>query len=512
MSDFVRLAILGTGQTPASEADLSGSPVDALVALVAGLGREQALLARAGGYGFLRRAAAVPEPRALRGEPAPAETLGACSARLGTLLVTLLDESDDALLAEALERLAGARLRLPEELLPRALSKTSRALRAQLHVVLGERGRWLARQRAAWAWGATAVAARDELPADFEARWEEGSAAERREWLRTLRRLDRSRARELITASWKQEKAEQRLGWLEVIAADTRADDEPLLEGMLGDRSSGVRMAAARTLWRLPESALGRRLHERADALVSFELPAPSLLGKLRALVSSDARGTWRVTLPPEAFDPRWERDGIAETAPQGVGRRQWWLMNVLSAVPPAHWTARFSAEPERLIAALGGHEFEAVVLDGLVAAALRHDARDWFAPLWDAVSQRAEASVLTPNQLAELSARLNPEQAESRMLASMAAGQHARLAAFPHPWPASVAAHVIGALSRYEPAWTELLPIAAYALPVASLPGTVPVPEMPAPDYAVNAYLRALDRFQFVANVRRTIAEEIRT
>lgn len=509
MSGFTQVAILGTGQVPASDGDETATAVDGLVRAMGGVERERALLLRAGGLATLERAASLWSAEARRLPVAPSETSSTPSERATEVLRMLFEDSRVDLLTEALERLAGGGLRLPEALLPVALSHSNGDVRARVRPALGARGVWLAGMKPAWSW---ALAPDDEVQGDagaaaIEARWEEASSAERRTLLARARRTHPALARVLLASSFKQEKAEQRLAWVEVIGSDLTAEDEPLLAQMLSDRSMAVRTAAARLLWRLPDSELARTLRARAEGLLSV---APgSVLGALKSFVGADVARPLHVTLPPETFDATWESQGIVETPPSSTGRRQWWLAQILSAVHPDHWAQRFQMTPAQVVAAARAHEHASALLDGLDTAALRHTARGWFAPLWDAVDTSVQPA-LTYNPLAQLSAVLAPEEAEPRMLAVLEGSRAHQLAAFPRPWPASVAKRFVEGLRAYRPTWTHLLPIAAMAIPIERLPPALDVPEVPDDDYNARAFLRALDEFQSTARIRRALAEEI--
>jgi hypothetical protein len=507
VNPFLQVAIVGTGQLPVSHAEETSTAVDALVSAVAGVDRERALLLRAGGLATLERAARVQTCDARSLPIAPAETMNTPSARATELIATLFGESGTELLMEALERLSRAGLRLPEALLPVALSQSRGELRARIRPVLGERGRWLAAMKPTTSW---ALSSQHEEAAEVDtikARWEEATAAERRALLAQARRSYPDLARALLEASFKQEKAEQRVAWLDVIGKDLTAQDEPFLIRGLTDRSAQVRIAAARLLWLLAESDLARTLRNRADDLISV---APgSVLGTLKSFVGADVARPLIVTLPPEDFDASWESQGIVETPPHGTGRRQWWLAQFIAAVPPDHWARRFQLTPAQVVAAASMHEHAQALLDGLNTAALHHDARAWFAPLWDAVDATKHPS-LTPNPLQPLSAKLTPEEAEPRMLALLDGQQSHQLASFARPWPAAVAKRFVEGLRHYKPTWTYLIPIAAMAIPVELLPGPLDVPEVPADDYAARGFLRALDDFQSTARTRRALAEEI--
>jgi Family of unknown function (DUF5691) len=492
MKQLVRTAILGTAQVAASPADETGTPADALVAEVNGLDRERAILLRAGVFAIMRRAGRVLAAGRQTLPAAPAETLRRPNEKVAHALESLFVGGETAVLEEALERMARARMRLPEELLPMALSQAMPSLRQRLRPVLGERGVWLSRLRESWAWARGLAASDAELPRDLDERWADGTSQERAALLAAALRLSPDVARKLVAASWKQEKAEQRLEWLEIFEQGPIAADEPWLTAALSDRSGHVRVKAARLLWRLPGSEVARRARERVDALVR-------------------ARPRVSIEFPPEAFDPAWEKEGIVETPPHGVGRRQWWLAQMIAAVPPTHLAERFALAPAALVDVLLEHELGTPVIDGITTAALRDDARDWFAPLWDAWANIESHAALSEQPLLRLTARLSHEEIEPRALGLLE--RDARpdlLAAVARPWPARVAQAFLARLGAARPDWIPLLPVAALALPVELVPDLFAIPESSGDDAAHHVFLRAFDSFQSTLAARRDLAKEI--
>lgn len=507
MNELERIAILGTVQVGLGDAssELTHTPVDGLIAqLRAGPETpepERLLLLHAGAHAALRRAAALPVKRAAPADVAPSDTLRPSGLRLNGMLAALLDWNEHELLAEALQRMARAGMRLAPMLLPSALEQRLPARRALLRPLLGARGLWLAKQRAAWAWALAAEAA-DALPADLEQRWSEQSAADRRALLLQLRERDPARARELIAAHIAGENAEQRLAWLEVMAHHLGPEDEPLLAGLRSDRSAGVRVAAARLQWRLPDSALARRVQARAAALVQYE---PGRRGLLRTLTGAQAVGRFQVQLPPERYDPDWANDGVVEVIPrQGIGQRQWLLLQLVSVMPPDRWPDA----PEQVLAAAQTHEHAGVLLDGLTSAAVRFESRAWFAPLWDCWRQWGTASWLTDNALAQLTRRLEPDAITARagvMLQDEKA--RAMLIHVPSPWPLALGREFVAHMPRL-PAHGSLFGVAARAIALESLPAELPGPST-SDDVQARSYARALDQFQSIVSLRRDIAQE---
>jgi hypothetical protein len=388
-----------------------------------------------------------------------------------------------------------------------------------LRPVLGHRGAWLAQTRPEWTWARAHVAG-PALPSDFVERWADGNAAERRRLFMVLRQQDPARGRELAAEAWKHERAEQRAAFAEAFAIGLLPDDQALLTDMLADRSAFVQRTAARLLWRLPGSEVATRMLARARGHVRFERgPA----------AQTDA---WRISLPLEPLDPTWSHDGITEKPPDAspLGKRQWWLQQLVAAVPCATWLP-FSTGPEpqlqaavpgatglplsaagaqQLVAAAAAHEFAGALLDGLTRAALQYDEHAWFAPLWDAWGKRDLAAATTPDPRVLLSAKLTVQEVAARAPQLVAEDKlRVLLPHLPRPWPEPLALRVLAAIAELRPAFRDIIPVAALAIPVALLPDALPLPELKQVEYPLRAFVRALGAFQEVAALRRSIAAE---
>ncbi|UWE12663.1 DUF5691 domain-containing protein [Actinacidiphila bryophytorum] len=230
----------------------------------------------------------------------------------------------------------------PPELLP-ALLDAARArtdLRSDALAFAGPRGRWLAGLNPDWRYalraGAGAGAADGpgpEEPVQAERLWEEGLFAERIALLSRLRVSAPDTALALLAATWKSERAEDRLMFLDSLRTGLSEADEPFLEQALTDRSRNVRATAAELLSALPGSALAGRMAGRARSCVS--------LGPDGIVVEA-----------PYECDAAMERDGVAPRPPNGRGERAWWLGQLVDAAPLATWPARFGGRtPEEIIA-----------------------------------------------------------------------------------------------------------------------------------------------------------------
>jgi hypothetical protein len=114
-----------------------------------------------------------------------------------------------------------------------------------------------------------------------------------------------------------------------------------------------------------------------------------------------------RVELPA-ALDKAAIRDGIDESPPASrkIGERAWWLVQMVSLVPPAHWTTRFECDAGTFIDAVADTEHAAELLSALRHAASRHGDDTWLAVLLQhllAQRRAAEAAGATDEAILQL-------------------------------------------------------------------------------------------------------------
>ena len=133
MDALTRAAVAGTSrETPPA----SGLPTDGLFESATGKSPQRELLLRAGTRAVYRAAGRLAESGIEAPQPAPDETIPACSAKAAELLGRLLVDQRTSILLEALERLRLAGLRLPHALLPGAMN-VEEELRPAVVAVLG---------------------------------------------------------------------------------------------------------------------------------------------------------------------------------------------------------------------------------------------------------------------------------------------------------------------------------------------------------------------------------------
>ncbi|NGN70463.1 hypothetical protein G5C51_42120, partial [Streptomyces sp. A7024] len=283
----------------------------------------------------------------------------------------------------------------PPALLP-ALLDAARArtdLRRPALRLGGTRARWLAARNPAWTYalregadpttdlcGLTTGEALDptantdefdptaNTPAAqaIRTRWEEGLFAERVALLAALRRRHAPAALRLLATTWRSEKAEDRLAFLDSLRDGLSMADEPFLEQSLDDRSRNVRATAAALLSALPASGLASRMGARAKTHVSLDPTQPPAYPMI-------------IVEAPHECDGPMQRDGIAPKPPSGQGERSWWLGQTVEAAPLRLWTEVFGGRtPEEIVALPVADDWRADLHAAWSRAAARQRDPDW--------------------------------------------------------------------------------------------------------------------------------------
>ncbi|MFG3046595.1 DUF5691 domain-containing protein [Streptomyces sp. NPDC048241] len=345
--DLLTTALLGTDRRPLPVAGPIGREAPA------------ALLDAVAMAAVQRRAGLRPGHAGTRPDPAPEDTRPALPPAAAHRLTLLLADRPGGggggrrgstpdlteLLPQWLAAANAQGYAAPPQTVP-ALLDAARArtdLRPAALEFAGARALWLARLNPDWrfaqraASGGTSALPGAEDDEGIRRLWQEGLFAERVALLTALRARTPFAARELLAGTWAQERAEDRLMFLDSLRAGLAADDEPFLEQALADRSRNVRATAAELLSTLPGSALAARMAKRAATCVALDHT-----GSAAAIVVE----------APAACDPDMERDGMTARPPTGRGERSWWLGQLVEAAPLGTWPDRLGGRtPEQIVA-----------------------------------------------------------------------------------------------------------------------------------------------------------------
>ena len=404
---------------------------------------------------------------------------------------------------------------MPPELLPAALDMRDEQIRRLIRPLIGKRGTWLSEFNPAWAWVGDVAGAADEWsPAEAETFWREGSSARRLEALRWVRATDPRRAGEWVEEAWKREKAELRVELVKCLQVSLGPEDEPLLERALDDRASSVRSVSAETLLQLPNSALVRRMVDRADTMLAY------------------TKGTLSITLPA-TLDASWQRDGIVAHMAGRKDEGTWWMGQVLADVPPSHWEARFGISPEALVALAAPTKWGLPLLEGWTRAATIFGDNTWLVALTEFWSQPIKRRDLQ-QRAGDMYTLLAPhipqslqEETVMRLLgdvtsASSGPSFYEAISQVNHPWSEALGDEYLRGLRAFvaeldqksknaEP-WDDTLSIASAALPprcvmAACEPLAVPKDNH---NWYIQHFQRQLDDFASTMQLRTRIDKEI--
>ncbi len=304
-------------------------------------------------------------------EACPVEARAEANASQGAILERLLDSPEAALIDEWCTLAQARGVRVPAFAVPTLLDWWARqpVRSAEVFAATGACGVWLAGLNQDWQRPVVTT----DIPADAEAVWQTGKAAERGALLLSVRRAEPARALAMVRATWDADGADERRRFIEVLAHGVSTADEAFLEAALDDRSKTVRREAARVLTRLPGSTLRARMRERAASMIVVERTRSGVLRRSKVTVKIE---------PPKDFDKAWERDGVDEQPATGKGKRAFWMVQMLSAADLAVWTAASGLAPADLLESIAEDEYFGdafgSMLASLAACPDQPDAAAW--------------------------------------------------------------------------------------------------------------------------------------
>ncbi|MBE9010822.1 hypothetical protein IQ250_11455 [Pseudanabaenaceae cyanobacterium LEGE 13415] len=375
--DITSAGLLGTERQPFKSIVTSGE-LGQILQMDETRSMESALLLSAGILSLYQQAGQQPQ----KGETVPFPTCDLndqprCSPRAASFLEQILQSGSNPAqhLSEWLELATQKEQRVPEQFLPRLLS-----IHRQQKVlpVLGVRGRWLAAQNPTW------NSAIDTLT-DID--WETSTDKVRLVYLRQLRPVQPDQARELLQSTWKEESAEMRTQFLEILHSELSVADEPFLEEQLSDRSKPVRRKVADLLVRLPDSRYCDRMIQRLALLIQPK--------------------TIEITVPASC-DSSMQRDGIEPKPPSNkhYGNKAWWLLQLVAATPLTFWQAHLGLDNiSTIIERLRTSEWYAALQEGWQQAAKIQNNAEWARALLsspkyvETANLRSLLAVLQPEQ-----------------------------------------------------------------------------------------------------------------
>jgi len=449
-TDITTTALMGTERTPMKPitGDVDDPLTSALARATSSGDPETALLSAAGLITVYRKVGQIPGVDGVElPTPAPADVLPECSEKAAHVVGVLLAGGANygEIVVEAVRLLTRSGHRLPHALLPDILAWAGRNKSADVDIlpVIDRRGVWLAGQNPEWSFAALPLVDAASIDA---AMWTELPSAARRAILVEVGKRDPVEGRRLLMLTWASDSSEERSVQLIPMHEWVTDEDEDFLEMCLDD-AGRVRAKAAELLTKLPNSRFVARMTSRADALIKVSYQ----FGKGHTL---------DVTLPVD-LDASMKRDGMnggtpADRANQGgQGLRAKWLTQIVSAVPPGHWSARFEMTPEEVVGLVEKSEWAETLLRAMSTAASTHPDQTWTLALTKAMTKRPIAQTAI-SELAPAIQRLPPEKLEAIILYLLdrtpigaPSVMRGLLGLYPGEWPSTLARPILGKIGQ---------------------------------------------------------------
>ena len=403
-------------------------------------GAVEKLLTDAARFGILARAGWRPPSVPGRLVECPTDDRPSAPAPAMATLLRLLIDPDPSVIEEWAHLAVSRGVVVDAAAAPLVLDWWARQPRRSelVFAALGRRGEWLASLNTEWQKPIATV----DVPADADDLWQLGKSGERLALLISVRRRDPARARALIESTWLNDGANDRQRFLDLLVENASMSDEPFLEAALDDRSKLVRRQAADVLALIPGSRLRQRMSEAAAAIVTLSTRG-GMLGR---------KGPQLRLCPPDTFDASWERDGLEERPPEGLGQRAWWMRQILARADLSIWTEPAGLAPEAILESLKSDDYFGDAVQALIAAASSVRDGRWSTAL---IRCLLDHKALDLGSVSALLEGLHDEEREALLLEIVRRAPlivvdcWTLLGSFDQPWSSTFSAEAVKLLSR---------------------------------------------------------------
>jgi hypothetical protein len=149
------------------------------------------------------------------------------------------------------------------------------------------------------------------------------------------------------------------------------------------------------------------------------------------------------ITLPEEC-DAELSRNGIEAKPPRNetIGEKAWWLLQMLSMVPPSFWSQTWNKSADELLEIAADGDWRELLHGGWITATMRHRQAEWAELLLKRYPQRMLLlEAIEPNKREPFIQALIQSQLRDGM--AMAIG-------YRHPWSQALTHLVLSNLRQY--------------------------------------------------------------
>lgn len=350
--DLIKIALLGTERSPVPEDDRFPEPVRAVLSQTGKTDPETRLLrASALMYTWQRSGQKAPQVELPELPTAPPETRPFCPPAYSALLKKILANPVfyGPITGYLLRHIHQKQLVVPYEhlvsLMALGVDAAFKKHKTVIAGMMGTRGTWLAQQNPLW---------HPLLETDKAQVWEEGSAAERKQYLIALRSTDPQQSAALVENAWPKANVRERKEWLTIMATETHPAELAFVEQLWASLQAEpepvrplqleLKQLAATLLLGAPDAALFQNYVGR---LTPYFQRQSGLMG-LQAKV--------KINLP-KGYDAFFHPDQMAGTL--GLDKNspfincseaEYWLSELVGLLHPKAWESLIDPDWNKIV------------------------------------------------------------------------------------------------------------------------------------------------------------------
>ncbi|RYY60332.1 MAG: hypothetical protein EOO05_10275 [Chitinophagaceae bacterium] len=332
-SDHVNTSLLGTERKPVDPMQLPLILQEAgKQLLIDETEREENFLRVSALLLNYRRCGTIPESKpALALAPCPPEEKKFSSTNAASLLKDLFDAESPALVELWLNNCSAHNQVVSPEFIPLLLEYGTqhREFQQAITKCCGERGKWLAGFNPAWVYSSSD---------DPSVVWENGTTAQRKIVLATIRKEDPAVAIQWLQKTWAAEDAGIKQELLAVLAEHPTSVDIPFLEELATEKSKKVKDAAMGLLKQIAGSAAVLKFEKVLLELVNYK--------KEKGILGLSTKRSLEFKIPSDVDGLK--KIGIDILSPnKDFTDDQYILYQLISSVPPVFWESISQESPE---------------------------------------------------------------------------------------------------------------------------------------------------------------------
>lgn len=364
-NDLVNSAMIGTDRKQPAAGTLPNDVAEQLETLQtnAGIDKEERFLQTAAIAFNYRQSGFIPAINTdVDLDAAPAEDKRYCNAEARQCLKDILSEESMPLLQIWLEHCIGAGQIVNAAMVPALLfvATQHKKLQSFVHSCCGRRGEWLAKFNPQWNFSSGDTA---------EQVWQTGTMEMRKNIFLETRKSNPSQALEWLQQTWKEEDANAKAAFLDLMTVGLQESDLPFLESLASEKSKKVKEAAVQLLRSIPSSAIVLR-YERA-------LSERVHLKKEKALLGLVNKAVLQFEFTP--LDEGLHQTGIEKLSnKKEMSDSEYVLFQLIASVPTSFWEKQLQCTPQETLQHFQKNDTGKKMLPALVNATVRFSDRQF--------------------------------------------------------------------------------------------------------------------------------------